>query len=453
MHKLNFSDIEEWPITRGFDPAGILTWWHGRPIPHAEFFVHAQALSERLPGTGSVLNLSDDRAAFALGFAAALLRGLPTILPSDKTQSAISNAASDSQATCILIDRSPAWSLPDATRFTFVDFDNGATGKSVTLPSIPKDRIAAILYTSGSTGKPTPSVKCWGCLVSGARALGQMLGWHETRVTRHVIGAVAPQHMFGLESTVMLPLQWGASINPARPLLPADLDAVLSTRTQPSWLMMTPLHAEAYLGENLDCKGRLSGAVSSTMPLQAETATGLEALWQAPIHEIYGSTETGMIGLRRTCKSPDWQLADDLNLDYATPQAIVTGRAGMPAHTLNDQVETRGARCFALAGRNTDIVKIGGKRASITELNVLLSGLPGVSDAIMVVPEEGGRLTALVVAEPGVNAREIRQHLAPKIDPVFMPRPLWLVESLPRNDNGKLPRQALLDLIARLQST
>lgn len=453
MHDVNPPAPEVRPIARGFISTDILTWWRGRPITRDEFFMRAHALAERLPSIGSVLNLSDDRAAFTLGWVAALLRGLPTVLPSDKTQSAISNAVADGQATCLLIDRPSVWNLPDSIRSIQVSFDGNTVREQLEIPVLPSDRVAAILYTSGSTGKPIPSVKRWGSLVSGARSLGQMLGWREAKGVRHVIGAIAPQHMFGLESTVMLPLQWGASINPARPLLPADLDAVLPVQPQSTWLMMTPLHAAAYLGENHDCKGRLSGAISSTMPLPTETATALETLWQVPVHEIYGSTETGMIGLRRICRSSEWQLADDLTLDFSSPHAVVTGRAGMPAHALNDLIIAKGERRFTLAGRNTDIVKVGGKRASLAVLNELLCALPGVLDAVMVLQEEGSRLTALVVAEPGIGAGKIRQHLARKIDPVFLPRPLWLVDKLPRNDNGKLPRQDLLDLIARLKAS
>ena len=33
------------------------------------------------------------------------------------------------------------------------------------------------------------------------------------------------------------------------------------------------------------------------------------------------------------------------------------------------------------------------------------------------------------------------------IDPVFLPRPLKLVDALPRNETGKLPRVALLALL------
>ena len=358
MPNLNPPAFDAWPISRGFEAAAVLTWWHGRPITYAVFLSHAQALSERLPETGAVLNLCDDRAAFVLGWVAALLRGLPTVLPSDRSASAIANAAADGDASCLLTDRSRPWDLPGRVRRVQIDFDGEISSKRAPPPVIAGNRIAAILYTSGSTGQPKASIKRWGSLVSGARSLGKMLGWHEGKAAYQVIGAIAPQHMFGLETTVMLPLQWGVSINPARPLLPADLEAILSVQKQPSWLMMTPLHAAAYLSANLDCGGRLSGAISSTMALSAETATGLEALWKVPVNEIYGSTETGMIGLRRTCKTPQWQLADDLTLDFSSPQVVVTGRADMPAHTLNDQVEAGETRCFRLLGRNSDIVKV-----------------------------------------------------------------------------------------------
>ncbi len=36
------------------------------------------------------------------------------------------------------------------------------------------------------------------------------------------------------------------------------------------------------------------------------------------------------------------------------------------------------------------------------------------------------------------------------LDPAFLPRPLCFVESLPRNETGKLPRVAVEDLVARL---
>jgi len=57
------------------------------------------------------------------------------------------------------------------------------------------------------------------------------------------------------------------------------------------------------------------------------------------------------------------------------------------------------------------------------------------------------RLTAFVVA-PGVSRAALMSALRQRIDPAFLPRPLYLVPSLPRNATGKLPRSALVELAA-----
>jgi acyl-coenzyme A synthetase/AMP-(fatty) acid ligase len=47
---------------------------------------------------------------------------------------------------------------------------------------------------------------------------------------------------------------------------------------------------------------------------------------------------------------------------------------------------------------------------------------------------------------PGLSKAEILRALRRQIDPAFLPRPLILVQTLPRNRLGKLPRAALLQL-------
>ena len=54
------------------------------------------------------------------------------------------------------------------------------------------------------------------------------------------------------------------------------------------------------------------------------------------------------------------------------------------------------------------------------------------------------------VVAPGVASETIMTALRQRIDAAFLPRPLCFVESLPRNETGKLPRMALDDLVARL---
>jgi acyl-coenzyme A synthetase/AMP-(fatty) acid ligase len=63
------------------------------------------------------------------------------------------------------------------------------------------------------------------------------------------------------------------------------------------------------------------------------------------------------------------------------------------------------------------------------------------------MPDDAGdgvtRLTAFVVA-PGVAREGLLAALRSRVDEVFLPRPLYFVDALPRNATGKLPREILL---------
>jgi acyl-coenzyme A synthetase/AMP-(fatty) acid ligase len=102
-------------------------------------------------------------------------------------------------------------------------------------------------------------------------------------------------------------------------------------------------------------------------------------------------------------------------------------------------------------GRKTDLVKIAGKRSSLQALNAALLAVEGVEDGAFFAPDgaAGTRLVAFAVA-PGRSAAQVRAALRKRIDGAFLPRPLYLVGRLPRNESGKLPRQALADLAASL---
>jgi acyl-coenzyme A synthetase/AMP-(fatty) acid ligase len=97
------------------------------------------------------------------------------------------------------------------------------------------------------------------------------------------------------------------------------------------------------------------------------------------------------------------------------------------------------------------MVNIAGKRTSLTHLNFHLNSIPGVRDGTFVMPEEDDRavtrLMALVVA-PGISSDAVMSALRQRIDAAFLPRPLCFVDSLPRNETGKLPRGAM-DLLLR----
>jgi acyl-coenzyme A synthetase/AMP-(fatty) acid ligase len=121
---------------------------------------------------------------------------------------------------------------------------------------------------------------------------------------------------------------------------------------------------------------------------------------------------------------------------------------------MGDVIEITGPQRFLLHGRTADLINIAGKRGSLAHLNHQLNAIPGVVDGVFFLREEESgenrvpRLAAVVVA-PSLDAVSLVERLRERIDPVFLPRPLLFVERLPRSASGKLPRQALLSLVAR----
>jgi acyl-coenzyme A synthetase/AMP-(fatty) acid ligase len=264
---------------------------------------------------------------------------------------------------------------------------------------------------------------------------------------------VPAQHMYGLETTVMLPLQCGWSLHAGNSILPADIRADLERLRSPAWLMTTPFHLKAYVEEQTRLPG-LEGVISATMPLARAVAQQAEKLWHVPVYEIYGCTEGGMLASRRPVKGEAWTICDGLRMRQEGHRTWVMGGHVGAWLQLTDRITLRNRREFLLLGPNYDLVKVAGKRASLTALNAALNRVPKVIDGTFYWPDQGrsgnGRLTAFVVA-PGASRAAILAELRRRIDPVFLPRPLYLVEALPRNAMGKLPQELLEAFAAQVR--
>ncbi|HEX4192025.1 MAG TPA: AMP-ligase, partial [Stellaceae bacterium] len=141
-----------------------------------------------------------------------------------------------------------------------------------------------------------------------------------------------------------------------------------------------------------------------------------------------------------------WRAMDGIALRQAASETYASGPTIAGEILLGDVIEMTGARQFRLHGRNADLVNIGGKRTSLAHLNHHLTAIEGVEDGVFIMPDDDdgiARLIALVVA-PTLTADAIVTALRARIDPVFLPRPLRLIDALPRNEVGKLTREAAL---------
>jgi acyl-coenzyme A synthetase/AMP-(fatty) acid ligase len=292
--------------------------------------------------------------------------------------------------------------------------------------------------------------------VRNVRAEAQRLG---IGAAHAILGTVPPQHMYGLESTVLMPLQCGAALHAGRPFYPADICAALESLPRPRMLVTTPYHLRALLAEQATLPA-VDQLLSATAPLSQDLAREAESRFGAPLFEIYGCTETGQLASRRTATGLEWHTLAEVRLRREGQMVWAEGGHIDSPTGLSDIIELIGdgrvSTTFLLHGRHADLVNIAGKRTSLAYLNHQLNAIPGVRDGVFLLPREDGpdrigRLTALVVA-PGLTPAVLTQALRERIDPVFLPRPLLLVDALPRNATGKLSGQITQELLATLQA-
>ncbi|MCG5071892.1 AMP-binding protein [Paraburkholderia tagetis] len=312
-----------------------------------------------------------------------------------------------------------------------------------------------------------------------------------------LIGTVPAQHMYGFESTVLLALIGGLAFSNRQPFYPVDIRAELEAVPQPRVLVTSPIHLRALLATDVALPDAAL-VLCATAPLAEKLACEAEARLHAPLVEIYGSTETGQIATRRTALGATWALFPRIRMEARAPAGndshdsddsdegptvwVSGGHVEEPV-PMGDALELLDAHRFLLHGRKADLINIAGKRTSLAYLNHQLNAIPGVTDGVFFMPgvvpgvvpglaapanggahaAEGGdhadhpdhagmgtvtRLVALVVA-PTLSAASVQRALRERIDAAFMPRPLVFVESLPRNETGKLPHEVLAALVAQ----
>jgi hypothetical protein len=444
------------PLARHGDCSDAVLVGPAGAVSAAVFFAQAARLARALPQGAHVINLCETRHGFMVGFAAALARGQVSLLPPARGRGAWEALLTRYPGAYVLGEAPVA----DTRAFALDAFLHDLAAGALDIPGIDSAAVAAILFTSGSTGEPAAHAKTWGQLCRGASLLAGALA-SRGGAPKAIIGSVPPQHMFGLEATVMLPWQAGVPVHAHEPLLAADLESALRECGRPAWWMTTPMHLRAPLQASGALPG-LQGIVASTMSLPASLARAAESAWQVPVVEVYGSTETGALATRRAASEIAWTLLPGVALRVEGVGEARRFRAHGPhidpPAILGDVLETQADGRFVWLGRASDMVKIGGKRTSLAALDAALTGIAGVVDGVFALPPEAlaatdesqaaRRLAAFFVSET-LDAPQVLAALRARIDPAFLPRPIHRVAGLPRNANGKLTQAALAGLFAQ----
>ena len=437
------------PLFVGDHPFRPIAWRLGAPVTLAEFKNHVAALIASSPQAAlaparprAVINLCEDRYHFLVAYAAALSIGHTVLLPASRAEQVVADVQRANPGSYLLDDSDVAAAL-----------DASAPGATV------NSRIAAELtvmvgYTSGSTGQPKTFPKLWrtvnGSSARNAEAIGAALA--DRSPTTWLLATVPPQHMYGMELSVLLPLIGNMAVHAGRPLFPADIAAALAELPRPRVLVSTPVHLRAIV-ESPQTFPPVDAIVSATAPLDQALAAAVTAKLGGEMVEMFGSTETCVFASRRTATEESWRLYPGVRLEPQAEGTLVHAPWFVEPVLLQDIVEVRPDDRFVVRGRSSDMIEVAGKRASLADLTRRLLAIEGVKEAVVFQPEPDAigtirRVAALVVA-PGLKSREVLERLATGVDSAFLPRPLVIVEKLPRNELGKLPRENLLRALRR----
>ena len=430
------------PLVSERPQGDVLAWRPQGPVTVAQYLRDVHALAHWLPANPWLINLCDDRYHFAVLLGACALSGRVSLQPSSQSAETLAQLCAAYPDALAITDR---LELSDALAWPALDaLPDPGTHE---MPQIACDRTVAVLFTSGSTGEPQAHAKTWGKLVANGRAEAHALGLDQRP---HVlIGTVPAQHSYGFESTFLLAMHGGCAFWSGKPFYPQDLADALTAVPRPNMVVTTPFHLGSLMASELPLPP-VDLWLSATAPLGTELASQVESATSAPVYEIYGSTESSQLATRRTCEGSAWTLMPGVRLEQANDTTWAVGGHVEGRVALADIVGLLPDGRFELHGRHADMINLAGKRTSLAYLNHQLRAIGGVIDGAFFLPHEDngrhiGRLVAFVVA-PGIDRDGLRAALRRRIDPIFMPRPIVLVDTLPRNSTGKLTLSALQQL-------
>ncbi|MFJ4075518.1 long-chain acyl-CoA synthetase [Curtobacterium sp. PhB137] len=352
---------------------------------------------------------------------------------------------------------------------------------------VPRDPFdtATILYTSGTTGKPKGAEGSHFALLEQVNTnLMSTFDMHRGDV---LLGALPLFHTFGQTCTMNTGFRAGATIV----MLPKfDGDAALSAMVEHGCeiFMGVPTMYMALLdaATRNDARPDLRYAISGGASLPLAVLERFQSVFDAPIHEGYGLTETSPVATFNhvgraprpgTIGTPVWGVDVEI-ADPATPDAIVLlphgeiGELVIRGHNLMngylDRPEDTDAAIvdgwfrtgdlgtkdddgfLTIVDRTKDMIIRNGYNVYPRQVEEVLATHPDVTmAAVFGVPHElhGQEIEAAVVLRAGatVSPDALVRFVSDEIAAYKFPRVVHVVDALPLGPSGKVLKRTLVE--------
>ncbi len=286
--------------------------------------------------------------------------------------------------------------------------------------------------TSGSSGAPKRCSHELEHLHLEVRFLAELLAG-----ARRIVALTPPHHIYGFLFTAMLPALLEIPVLRAEALSPGVLSREL---TSGDVLVSVPPRWE-WLARSVPCWPSGVRGVTSTAPCPDQVKTLLMEDGLSAFTEVYGSSETGGVGLR-SWPAASYTLMSHWRWDpHADTPALLHTVSGHSV-PLQDNVTVASDGRFTVGPRIDGAVQIGGTNVFPARIEASLRWEPGVAEAVVRLSSVIGRqrLKAFVVPDGTLSEERLAAKLELWTQQFATPeriRSFTFGPALPRNEMGK----------------
>ncbi|MDD2829447.1 MAG: AMP-binding protein [Sulfuricurvum sp.] len=312
-----------------------------------------------------------------------------------------------------------------------------------------------LFFTSGTSGNPIGVLKGSEHLVSECEA---QIEWLQHYKIEQCLVTVPFFHIYGYLFGLAIPLSMGLDIVTKEDFLPQEI--LKLCQQKPTLCITNPVFIRSMIRLRDDIDLRDTLFICSSGPLESEEALKFEQKYSTRLVQLYGSSETGGIAIREGGESL-WNPLNGVVIE--SDEGILSVRSRyLSRYVFDDEfrplsnpfqttdiIEKVGEQ-FKIVGRASELVKIGGKRLSMVEIETFLETMEGIEEALGFVEYHpsslrGETLTLYLVGDSSkIDKTVLKKALHDQFGGIHIESKIIMVDALAKTALGKKIRHKVI---------